>query len=211
LPLSLALPLRERALTEFQLVTYKLIAKEFALSEFEKLIYSYSELESILDSEDYIELISLNYKTPSSLYEAEKLLTKYVDVGKYYEWYVEQILMKIIERPKNVQKYIEQCYDLYCDGFGFLDNLGIGYGLCLTVPPENYKADSWAELTSPEQKTLIESFYPDVAVEAKKVLSWFELGKIILKGHDGTNQGIEYEDNRTSKEKEPSGYQVTST
>lgn len=60
------------------------------------------------------------------------------------------------------------CYDLYCHGFGLLDNLGLGYGLNIKVPPSSYNAESWSELTSSEQLKLIDNLYPAVAEEAKK-------------------------------------------
>ncbi|MEM8831753.1 MAG: hypothetical protein AAGE96_20690 [Cyanobacteria bacterium P01_G01_bin.19] len=97
---------------DFQLAVYKLIAQEYELSRFEQWVYSSKELEEILDPEEYLELISLNYKTLSSLYKAEKILTRQIDIGKYYEWFVRRVLQKVIDRPSDANKYIEQCYDL---------------------------------------------------------------------------------------------------
>jgi len=97
---------------------------------------------------------------------------------------------------------------MYCDGCGFLDNLGLGYGLAVTVPRSDHSADGCDELESPEQKRLIDGFYPSVRVEAEKVISWLDTSKIVITGHDGDFQGIQYTDSRTSKEKEPTGYNV---
>ena len=195
-------------MNKFELIIYKLIAREIELNEFEQWVYSEKELESLLSSDEYLDLISLTYKQPSSLYEAKKILSPHIDIGKYYEWYLRRILQKVIDHPTDVHKYIEQCYDLYCDGYGFLDNLGLGYGLAVTVPPSEYSADSWNELKSPEQKKLIEGFYPSVREEAEKVISWLDDRKIVITGHDGDFQGIQYTDLRTSEEKEPTGYKV---
>ena len=181
----------------FQLAVYKLISQEYELSRFKEWVYSNKELEEILNPEEYLELISLNYEIPSSLYKAKKILIRQIDIGKYYEWFLRQILQKIIDRPSDVNTYIEQCYDLYCRGFGFLDNLGISYGLLIKVPPSNYNADNWNELTSSEQSNLIDHLYPAVAEEAKKVLDWFDNGKIVIIGDDAKDQIIEYDDNRS--------------
>jgi hypothetical protein len=197
-----------RALSEFELTIYKLISKEIEQGEFEQWVYSEKTLGERLTSDEYLELISLNYKTPSALYDAEKLLRKYIEIGKCYEWYLKRVLQNVIDRPFDAYKYIEQCYDLYCDGYYFLDNLGLGYGLSVTSPPNKYNADQWGELDSQKQKELIDKFYPAVAEEAKKVIQWLESGKIILTGHSGEYQGIEYEDNRTPVEKEPTGYKL---
>jgi len=196
------------SLNKIELITYKLIAREIEIKEFEQWVYSEKGLENLLNSNEYLDLISLSYKQPSSLYEAEKILKRYIDIGKYHEWYLCRVLQKVIDQPNDAHKYIEQCYDMYCDGYGFLDNLGLGYGLAVTVPPSEYNADTWDKLESPEQKKLIESFYPSVREEAEKVINWLNTKKIVLTGHDGECQGIQYTDSRTPEEKVPSGYKV---
>ncbi len=177
-----------------ELVFFKLVSHEIELLEFEKWVYSESKLEEILNPNDYLKLISINYKTPSGLYEAEKVLSNYFSMGKYYEWNIRNILQKITDKPNDVHKYIEQCYDLYCDGFDFMDNLGMGYGLGLTCP------DYYNEK--------VDDYYPQILSEVEKVLEWLDNGKIVITGHSGEYQGIEYEDNRRVEEKEPTGYKV---
>ncbi|WDE07827.1 hypothetical protein SG34_013635 [Thalassomonas viridans] len=196
-------------MSEVEFIIYKLLAREVELPEFEQWVYSEACLENMLSADEYLDLISLNYKTPSSLYEAEKILKPHISISKYFEWFISRVLHKIIERPNDVYKYIEQCYDLYCDGFGFLDNLGMGYGLHIPCLPDKYKVNSWDELSIPEQEKLIDSFYPAVLEEAQKVLSWLNTGKIQITGHDGGYQGIEYEDHRSIEEKEPTGYHIS--
>jgi len=195
-------------LNNFELIIYKLIAREIEICNFEQWVYSEKELENLLNTEEYLDLISLSYKQPSSLYEAEKILKRYIDIGKYYEWHLRKVLQKIIDHPNDVHKYIVQCYDMYCHGYGFLDNLGLGYGLSINVPPNVYNVSTWDKLESPEQKKLIESFYPDVRNEAEKVVLWLDTNKIVLTGHDGSSQGIEYTDLRSPEEKENTGYTV---
>lgn len=193
-------------MSEFELTIYKLILKDIEQGEFERWVYSEKKLVELLTSDEYLELISLNYKTPSSLYEAGKLLRSYINLGKCYEWYLKGILQKIADHHCDAHQYIEQLYDLYCDGYYFLDNLGLGYGLAITVPHHKYKVERWCELNSQQQSTLIDEFYPAVADEARKVIFWLESGKITLTGHSGEYQGIKYEDHRTAKEKEPTTY-----
>ena len=177
-----------------ELVFYKLVSQEIELSEFENWVYSESALEQVLNSDDYLNIISINYKTPSGLYEAQKVLSNYFSMGKYYEWSIRNILGKIIERPNNVPKYIEQCYDLYCDGFGFMDNLGLGYGLGLTCTD------------SIDDK--VDEYYPRIIDEASRVMEWLDTGKIVITGHSGEYQGVEYEDNRIKNEIEPTAYKI---
>jgi len=195
-------------LNKIELIIYKLIAREIEINKFEQWVYSEKDLECFLSPDEYLNLISLNYKKPSSLYDAKKILKPHINIGKYYDWYLRRVLQKVIEHPSDAHKYIEQCYEMYCDGYDFLDNLGLGYGLAVTFPPSEYNADSWDQLESPEQKRLIDGFYPVVREEAEKVINWLNTGKIVLTGHDGDFQGIEYTDTRTTEEKEPTSYKV---
>ena len=197
-------------MNNFDLTVFKLIAREIEIPKFEKWVYEERKLEGILTPDEYLELISQAYKQPSSLYEAERILKRYINIGNYHEWYLRRILQKIIGRSVDAHKYIEQCYDLYCKGYGFLDNLGLGYGLAIIVPPSNYNGGSWDKLESPEQIKLLDSFYPDVRREAEKVLGWLDSGEISITGHDGSSQGIEYMDIRKKEDKEPTGYKIAS-
>ncbi|MEL7408268.1 MAG: hypothetical protein AAFN00_15140, partial [Cyanobacteria bacterium J06558_2] len=77
-------------MTDFQLAVYKLIAQEYELARFEAWVYSDKELERILSSDEYLEIISLNYKNASSLYEAQKILKRHINIGKYHEWFMRR-------------------------------------------------------------------------------------------------------------------------
>lgn len=188
-------------MSTLEAIIFKLKNREITLSDFEKWIYSEKSLEKLIPPDDYLELISLNYKTPANLYEAEKILFNLVDEGKYYEWSLRHILEEIINKSNNSALYIEQCYNLYCEGYDFLNDLGLGYGLCISSPPNSYSSENWEQLENKEQRKLVESLYPSVADEAKRVLNWLDLNKIKITGHDGTYQGIQYSDNRTPSEK----------
>lgn len=192
----------------FELTIFKLIAREIKITYFEQWVYSEKGLEDLLTSDEYLDLISLRYKLPSSLYEAEKILIRYIDLGKYYEWRLKRVLQKVIERPPDAHIYIVQCYDLYCDGYSFLENLGLGYGLAITALPSCSDADNWEELESKKQIELIDSFYPKVRKEAEKVLCWLNSKKIILIGTEGDFEDIIYQDNRTKEEKLPTGNKI---
>ncbi|MDW5417240.1 hypothetical protein R6242_11750 [Iodobacter sp. CM08] len=146
--------------------------------------------------------IGVNNQTQSSLYEAEKILRKYIDIGKCYEWSLKNVLQNVIDRPCDVHKYIKQLYELYCDGYNFLDSIGLGYGLAITVPHQKYEVDKWYELNSKQQSELIGDLYPAIAYEAKKMIFWLESGKITITEHSGEYQGIKYVDNRTAEEKQ---------
>ncbi len=121
---------------------------------------------------------------------------------------MRRVLQKIIDRTHDVHIFIEECYNLYCDGYSFVDNLGLCYGLAITDLQSNYDANTWEELGLNKQMELIDSFYPEVCNEAEKVLYWLDSKKIVLTGHDESFRGISYQDNRTEEEIKPTSYEV---
>ncbi|QNE41253.1 hypothetical protein F1C16_17685 [Hymenobacter sp. NBH84] len=61
---------------EIQTAFHQVLGKKLGITDFEAWVYATSELEEFLDSDDYFELISLNYKDKSVLYNLEKVLDK---------------------------------------------------------------------------------------------------------------------------------------
>jgi len=175
--------------------------------EFEQWLYADKRLETILTQEDYLDLISYDYKGDSVKYGLYKLLEKHIDNGEYEKWKLIRLLHKALQRNNDLPQILMSFYDLYYKGYNFLDNLGLGYGLSVEVPYP--QADSWDELTSEQQQTLVDSFYPGTEQEIKKVIGWLESQKIILTGIQDEYNHYVYIDNRTEQEKQPSAYKIS--
>lgn len=187
---------------------FRILSDDLSASELEQWVYADKNLESLLGQDDYLNLISLDYRSTGSIYEAKKILEECIDISEYEAWRVSKILKAIVNRSPDVHMYIEQCYDLYCHGYGFLDNLGLGYGLSVACPPTEYSTDYWDQLSASEQLELINELYPGVANEAEKVLNWLSMGKIKLQGRDHLGHII-YLDHRSDEEKAPTAYKIT--
>jgi hypothetical protein len=173
--------------------------------DFEQWLYSNKSLEAILTHQDYLDLISYGYKGDRVKYGLYKLLVKHIDLAEYEKWKLVNQLRKALNRDKDLPYLLITFYNLYCKGYHFLDNIGLGYGLVVEVPSN---ANSWDELSSEQQESLLDSFYPDIEFEIKKVIEWLETGKVVLIGkHDDFSQ-YEYIDNRTQSEKYPTAYQL---
>ena len=181
---------------KYKKIYFKLKELIISSQEFEDFIYNDQELEKFLKRDDYLNLISLDYSKRISLYEAEKVFKLYIQEGEYLEWKLVNTLNKIIKKPQDVDRYIVACYDHYCDGYDFLDILGLKYGLFIVVPPDSYKVETWCQLSENEKKEYINSFYPEIAHEAKKVLNWFKEKEIVIKGEGKESGSIDYEDFR---------------
>lgn len=171
------------------------------LGEFEKWIYENKDLESIIPSDKYFELIELNYKKSGAKYELFKILESVISLGEYQKWKLMTLLDKALLRDKSFPQLMEEFYDLYCDGYYFLYDLGLGYGLLFTVPPSQYKVNSWDELTSDQKSEFIDDLFPKIETEILKVKDWITKGKIVLTGTMDELNHFDFEDFRTDEEK----------
>jgi len=108
-----------------------------------------------------------------------------------------------LKRDERLGPILREFYDLYCHGYAFLNDLGLGYGLMIEVPPSpKYKAETWEELSDSEKQELLDSFYPQLESDIKRAIEWIENGKLILKGRKDEIGHYEYEDLRTEEERD---------
>lgn len=176
--------------------------------EFEQWLYADKRLETILNSDDYLDLISYGYKANNAKYGLFRLLEKHIDKGELETKRIYTLLTKALNKDKELPEILMTFYDLYCKGYNFFDNLGLGYGLRVEVPGINNYEETWDNLNKAEQTALLNSFYPDLETEINKVIFWLDTGKIILTGIKDEYNHFEYIDNRTELEKQPTGYKV---
>ncbi|RYZ20467.1 MAG: hypothetical protein EOO10_23200 [Chitinophagaceae bacterium] len=174
--------------------------------EFEQWLYADKQFENILSYEDYLDLISYGYKEPAAKYGLFKLLEKHIDKGEYEKWRLLRLLHRALLRDSDLPQILMNFYDLYYKGYGFFNNLGIGYGLSIEYPP--LYADSWERLTTEQQQKLLNSFYPALEHEIKKVIHWLESGKVIPTGEKDDYNHFSYIDHRTVEEQQPTAYET---
>jgi hypothetical protein len=163
-------------------------------------------LEDYFGQEDYLEFISLNFKSRHLIHEMKKVIDKYLDYGEFEKRKIDKILNDLINNNDDFAKSLIATYDLYCDGYGFLDNIGLGYGL--TFANDFYEYTVWNKLSSEEKNKRIETIYHGVKSEAEKVRGWIDKKKIVLTGEVDEIGHYNYIDNRTTEEKKPTGYTV---
>lgn len=173
---------------------------------FEQWVYKTKELEALFDPGDYIEFISLNFKSQHLIHEMKKIVDKYLDFGAFEKRKIDKILNDLMYENDDFARSLIATYHLYCDGYGFLDNIGLGYGL--TFANDFYEFTDWMKLSSEEKNKRIGTIYDGVKAEAEKVRSWLDGKKVVLTGEvDGIGR-VNYIDNRTTEEKKPTGYSV---
>ena len=176
---------------------------DLTIHDFEMWVYQSQELEVLLTPDDYLELISLNYRSKFVRNQIEKIISKYVDCSKFETAKLKSLLVKAKEWDKDTGEILRSFYDMYCDGYYFLHDLGLGYGLACEVPL-NSGANSWEELNDNEKNELINGFYPHIIGHIEKVLEWIDNNKIILTGKKNDLGHWEFLDYRTTEEQKSS-------
>ena len=191
---------------DIQEIFFDALSGDKSLLEFEEWLYKDKRLEAILSQEDYLELISYGYKSDTAKKWLFPLFEKHIDKGEFEKRRIRNLLTKALNRDKDLPHILMTFYDMYCKGYYFMDNLGLGYGLAVAVPYS--QANSWSELTIEQKNKLLDSFYPAIETEISKVISWLDNGKVVLTGIKDENDHFEYLDNRTGEEKKPTAFKV---
>jgi hypothetical protein len=181
---------------------YKTINGDISIDDFEQWLYADKELEKQLRSEDYLDLISLSFTKSGAKYELWNLLKKHIDLGEFETYKMLGLLNEAKQKTERLPYVLMEFYDLYCKGYNFFQDLGLGIGLAVEVPRvNNTTADTWQELTSEQQKELLDSFSPELEECIEQVIIWLETKKIILTGEQDEIGHYNYEDYRTEEER----------
>jgi hypothetical protein len=186
-------------------IFFETLHGDISVFEFEKWLYADKSLEKSLTPDDYLNFISLNYKSSEAKYCLCHLIEKHISLGDYEKWRLLNLLTKALKRDNELPNILMTFYDLYCSGYSFFDNLGLGYGLAIVVP-YSHGADSWDQLSENKKKELLDSFYPNIVTEIKKVIFWLENEAVVPTGtHDDYDHFL-YIDNRNEDEIIPTAY-----
>ena len=194
--------------TDIQEIFFDTLSGDKTVLEFEEWLYTDRRLENILHPEEYLELISFRYKSDVAKKWLPRILEKHIDIGELEKRRIHKLLTKALNGDKELPEILMTFYELYCNGYNFFDNIGLGYGLRIQVPGINNYEETWDDLNEAEKNTLLENFYPGLETEINKVIYWLDAGKVILTGIKDEDNHFEYIDNRTELEKQPTGYKV---
>ena len=180
---------------------FKTIKGDISLDDFERWVYDSENLEGILDSNDYLDIISLDYKKSGAKYELYNILKRLVDIGEFETYKMLGLLNEAKQRTERLPFILMEFYDLYCRGYYFLQDLGLGYGLMVVVPPPKYSKDNWNDLMEEEKRDLSNSFSPKIDEVVQRVIDWLTNKRIILTGNQNEIGHYDYQDFRTEEER----------
>ncbi|MEA5260361.1 hypothetical protein VB264_21355 [Arcicella aquatica] len=117
---------------------YKFLNGDISIADFEKFIYSQTDLEHQLDEKIYLELILFNFNDKYIKVLLSDFIKEYIiDEGQYETWKLKIILVDLIADQHNLHIYLDKLYHLYCGiyqdngvrkyEFKFLSHLGLNY------------------------------------------------------------------------------------
>lgn len=203
---------------EIKTIFFEFLDCRITVTNFEQWVYKTLSLEEVLNSDDYLELISIDFtqRNEKHYFNCRKLIDdiikKYISLAEYETWKLETLLNNFLHKKSNLAKILEQFYDLYCEGYGFLDNLGLFYGCDFSsylseIDEPNFRyffsKTSTASEIEREIEQKVNDILPEVDEEIKKVLTWLEQGKIEIINDPNSFYGTSYIDNRSESEKIP--------
>ncbi len=191
---------------DIQIEFFKLFNDELSIESFEEWVYKTKDLEACFDPTDYVEFISLSFKDRHAIHEMKKIVDKYLDYGEFERRKIDKILNDLTSKNDKFAQSLIAAYDMYCDGYWFLDNIGMGFGL--TFANDFFEFKDWTNLSTDEKNRRVNSIYDGVKAEAEKVQDWFDRKKIILTGEVDEIGHYSYIDNRTTDEKKSTDYSV---
>jgi len=171
---------------------YQLLTKQVSVADFEQWVYNTPELETTLSEDDYLALISLNYKSRWAFHELQMLVSGYVNWSEMRQRELVQALQTIVRGgpADDVLTAFSQTYYWYCHGYSFLQDIAFSFlsadndFLC---DPEG----EWARLTERQKQQYISRFYPEAQQMAQRLIQQLESGQIQLHTQ-GQNNEVTY-------------------
>lgn len=181
---------------------FKTIKGDISLFNFELWLYGNKEIEMHLDSDDYLNLISINFKKGGAKYELWKFLKKCIGLEEFEKYKMLELLNEAKQKTERLPFILMEFYGMYCKGYNFFQDLGLGIGLAVELPKlNNTWGDTWQELTTEQKNELLDSFSPELEICIEEAINWFVTNKIILTGEQDEVGHYEYQDLRTEEEK----------
>lgn len=91
---------------------YSMRTADMSLREFEQWLYADKKLEQYLPADDYLEIISLDYREKSTRYTLWKLLKIQIDPGDFETYKLLSMLQEAKQKNERLPAVLIECYDL---------------------------------------------------------------------------------------------------
>ncbi|WP_022825833.1 hypothetical protein [Hymenobacter norwichensis] len=160
---------------------YRLLAKKMSVTDFEQWVYATPTLETIMSEDDYLGLITLNYKSNWAFYELEKLLKPYVDRGEMHKRELLELLHTLADggSSDDILAALLATFNLFCKGYSFFEELA-HYGV---TADDDFGWDpegKWHRMTDRQKQWYLSEFYPEVQLLANQLIENLTSGAIFV-------------------------------
>lgn len=165
-------------------VFYDFYNKTISIRTFETWLYENSEIETLIGSELYFELLDIDYRSKYAFLEVNKLILPHINFGRNETQRLIGLLKSIVDGEGDIYAIMFQLYYDYCHGYPFLIYLGLSFvtsGFEEEIGVEGVRNNLLLSISKYKQ-------------EANKLISSLEKGEIII------TDEFEYEDYRKHEE-----------
>ena len=137
-----------------------------------------------MKSQDYLDLLSFNFKQKDADYELRKLLEKHISQLDFDNWNIRRLLNELITEQRDPVDVIEHLYGLYCNGYGFLREVGLPYVLGVSDIPRLTEKSLWNERAFESKRKMLDNYLSDQKPKSKRLLEALDKGdiKIVVAG-----------------------------
>ncbi|MFA4132526.1 MULTISPECIES: hypothetical protein [unclassified Brevibacillus] len=167
-------------LIDIQIKFSEVLKKKLTIEDFEQWVYVTPEIEEHVGRAFYLELISLDFKGRYIDLDLKQMLTPVIPFGDLEFRRIKEELEIVASDTHDIDKVLDNIYEYYCDGYGFLRFLGLSFTLI---------GGSYGALIINEGVRQL------LREEAKRLLSFIEGDKIRITGK------LEYEDYRDNEDR----------
>jgi hypothetical protein len=159
---------------------FRYLTGELPIEGFEQWIYSTPEIESYFGKPAYFEFISFNFQQPDLSNELFKLIGKHIDLAKFRDWQIKRLLKSLLDGTLDAVEVFKKLYDMYRNGYHFLDKVGIQYLLGIDEIPKLSVRHLWDEKEFIRQRKKLDGYLRPLKDEIEILLEALESGQIVL-------------------------------
>jgi hypothetical protein len=163
---------------EYQLKCHDVLVHHAPIDAFEQWVYETADLENYLSADDYLELITLNYKKRDAKLALGEIIEKYLDESQIWTFEVQKSLKSILKNTEQLPDDLQKMYHWYCREYTFLERLAFHPAFDWLYVDYCIDKVKYAK----ELKEALTKAYPVIQETAQKLHDDIESGRIkILK------------------------------
>jgi hypothetical protein len=166
---------------------FRVLNQEISIQDFEQWVYEMEELELVLSSDNYLDLIAFNFKQKDAFHELYNLLIELINFPKFEKYRIIYLLDLIIVKDNSWKKIVNILFHEYINSYAFLI---VFSGI-----------DDMLEYDKTYWVTVDADMYLASRDEAIRIKNHLNSGSIIIIGREGHRKATNYIDNRTEAEK----------